>query len=168
MGGTHLRLAGTALTLAILPAALAGCGLGGEPKQPPKPTDGPAQVAATKSRERVQAYLDAVVAKDVDAGRGQLCAVMHEAFDAGATGPNGDFADHFKVPEAAITGVRSGPHGQEVDVSITVAVDSHKIARPLVFTVTRDGADWCISGEVPGSATRSAGPSVDPSPSRAS
>ncbi|MFD0784846.1 hypothetical protein ACFQZ8_13130, partial [Micromonospora azadirachtae] len=105
--------------------------------------------------ERVQAYLDAVVAKDVDAGRSQLCAVMHDAFDAGATGPNGDFADHFKVPEAAITDIRPGPRGQQVDVSVTVAVGSRKAVRPLVFTVTRDGADWCISGEAPGSATPS-------------
>ncbi|TDC21742.1 hypothetical protein E1211_31950, partial [Micromonospora sp. 15K316] len=140
-----------------MPSALAGCGLGGEPEAPPKPDDGPVREAATKSRERVQAYLDAVVAKDVDAGRGQLCAVMHEAFDAGATGPNGDFADHFTVPEAAITDVRSGPHGQEVAVSVTVAVGSRKVARPLVFTVTRDGADWCISGEAPGAGTPSPG-----------
>ncbi|MEU4678042.1 hypothetical protein [Micromonospora sp. NPDC023737] len=155
MGVTHRRLAGAALALAILPSALAGCGLGGEAEESPKPDQAPAEEADAKSRERVQAYLDAVVAKDVDAGRSQLCAVMHEAFDAAATGPNGDFADHFKVPEAAITDIGSGPRGQQVNVSVTVAVGSRKVVRPLVFTVTRDGADWCISGEAPGSATPS-------------
>jgi hypothetical protein len=140
--------------LALLPVALTGCGLGGKVGSGGTPaTDGqraPAEEAAAKSRERVQAYLDAMAGKDVDAGRSQFCAPEQAAFDADATGPNGDFADHFTVPQATITDVRSGPHGQEVSTSVTVAVGSRQATRPLLFTVTRSGADWCISGEAPG------------------
>ncbi|RQX13550.1 hypothetical protein DLJ57_31220, partial [Micromonospora chalcea] len=125
-----------------------------------------AEEAAAKSRERVQAYLDALTARDADAGRSQLCAPMHAAFDAAATGPNGDFADHFTVPDATITDVRSGPNGQEVSASVTVAAGSRKATRSLLFTVTRNGADWCISGEVPGD--RTADPSEPPPAARPS
>ena len=97
----------------------------------------------------MQAYLDAMTAKDVAAGRSQLCALLHDGFDLGATGPNGDFADHFQVPEAAITDIRSGPLGQEVSVSVSVTAGKRTVTRPLVFTVTRDGSDWCIAGEAP-------------------
>ncbi|MFI6265195.1 hypothetical protein [Micromonospora sp. NPDC051006] len=154
MGVTHRRLMGAAATLAILPLALTGCGLvGGEDEPAAKPERAPAEEAAAKSRERVQAYLDAMTAKDAAAGRSQLCATMHDGFDAASTGPNGDFADHFEVPQAAITDIRSGPRGQEVTVSVSVTAGSRKVTRPLVFTVTKDGADWCISGEAPASAT---------------
>ncbi|SIN10392.1 nuclear transport factor 2 family protein [Micromonospora cremea] len=167
MRPTHRRLAATAAGLVLLPVALVGCGLTGGGDEPAaKPERAPAEEAATRSRERVQAYLDAMTAKDVAAGRSQLCALLHEGFDLGATGPNGDFADHFEVPEAAITDVRSGPRGQEVSVSVAVTAGKRKITRPLVFTVTRDGGDWCIAGEVPGGAPP-AGPTpagVVPSP----
>ncbi|MFU8872503.1 hypothetical protein [Micromonospora sp. SL4-19] len=157
MGLTHPRVAAGAALLALLPAALAGCGLMGEDGTVgAAATDAqraPADEAAAKSRERVQAYLDAMAAKDVDAGRSQLCAPAQAAFDAAATGPNGDFADHFTVPQATITDVRSGPQGQEVSTSITVAAGSRKATRPLLFTVTRSGADWCISAEAPGGNT---------------
>lgn len=156
MGLTHPRVATAVAALALLPLTLAGCGLGGDDDTGAPATQAqraPAEEAAAKSRERVQAYLDAMAAKDVDAGRSQLCAPAQDAFDAAATGPNGDFADHFTVPQATITDVRSGPRGQEVSTSITVAVGSRKATRPLLFTVTRSGADWCISGEAPGSNT---------------
>ncbi|MBQ0903229.1 nuclear transport factor 2 family protein [Micromonospora sp. U21] len=163
MRPTHRRLAATAAGLVLLPVALVGCGLTGGGDEPAaKPERAPAEEAATRSRERVQAYLDAMTAKDVAAGRSQLCALLHEGFDLGATGPNGDFADHFEVPEAAITDVRSGPRGQEVSVSVSVTAGKRKTTRPLVFTVTRDGGDWCIAGEAPGAAATPAG--VVPSP----
>ncbi|MGW3602638.1 nuclear transport factor 2 family protein [Micromonospora sp. NPDC005161] len=153
MRPTHRRLAATAAGLALLPVALVGCGLTGGGDEPSaKPERAPAEEASTRSRERVQAYLDAMTAKDVAAGRSQLCALLHEGFDLGATGPNGDFADHFEVPTAAITDVRSGPRGQEVSVSVSVTAGKRKTTRPLVFTVTRDGGDWCIAGETPGGA----------------
>ncbi|MEV1144676.1 hypothetical protein [Micromonospora sp. NPDC049799] len=155
MRATHRRVAAGALFLAVLPSALLGCGIVGDDDAEPaeKPGRAPAEEAAAKSRERVQAYLDAMTAKDVAAGRSQLCATMHQSFDAAATGPNGDFADHFEVPQAEITDVRPGPRGQEVSTSVSVAVGSRTVTRPLLFTVTRDGADWCIAGETPGGNT---------------
>ncbi|WP_435091330.1 hypothetical protein [Micromonospora aurantiaca (nom. illeg.)] len=153
------RFTGLAL-LALLPAALTACGSGSQSGDTPPTGKAPAEEAAAKSRERVQAYLDALTARDAAAGRSQLCAPMHAAFDSAATGPNGDFADHFTVPEATITEVRSGPNGQEVSASITVAAGSRKAARSLLFTVTRNGADWCISGEAPGK--RAVEPTADP------
>ncbi|MFG3298587.1 hypothetical protein [Micromonospora chersina] len=157
MGLTHPRAVAGAALLALLPLTLAGCGLGGGDDAPAGPATqsqrAPAEEAAAKSRERVQAYLDAMAAKDVDAGRSQLCAPTQAAFDAAATGPNGDFADHFTVPQATITDVRSGPQGEEVSTSITVAVGARKATRSLLFTVTRTGADWCIAGEAPGGNT---------------
>jgi hypothetical protein len=164
MGLTHPRVATGLALLALLPLALTGCGLGGDDGAGDAPDGGtqraPAEEAAAKSRERVQAYLDAMAGKDVDAGRSQLCAPVQAAFDAAATGPNGDFADHFTVPQAIITDVRSGPNGQEVSTSVTVAVGSRKATRALLFTVTRSGADWCISGEAPGG--HSPEPSITP------
>ncbi|WBB67233.1 hypothetical protein [Micromonospora sp. WMMD812] len=162
MGVTHRRLAGFAGVLATLPLALAGCAFGTKDEPAAKPDRAPAEEAATKSRERVQAYLDAMTAKDAAAGRSQLCAALHDSFDAAATGPNGDFADHFEVPQAAITDIRSGPRGQEVSVSVSVAVGSRKATRPLVFTVTRDGADWCIAGEAAATAGATAAPTATP------
>ncbi|MEU7754057.1 nuclear transport factor 2 family protein [Micromonospora sp. NPDC049171] len=163
MRATHLRLAATAAAL-LLPVTLVGCGIGDDDRddakdEPPvTPTRTPAEEAASRSRERVQAYLDAMTAKDVAAGRSQLCAPLHESFDEGATGPNGDFADHFQVPEAAITDVRSGPLGQQVSVSVSVTAGGRTVVRPLVFTVTRDGSDWCIAGEVPGGSPAAPAP----------
>ncbi|SCF00499.1 nuclear transport factor 2 family protein [Micromonospora chokoriensis] len=152
MRSTHRRLAATAAGLVLVPVVLGGCGIGGDAEEEPatKPARAPAEEAAARSRERVQAYLDAMTAKDVAAGRSQLCALLHDSFDLGATGPNGDFADHFQVPEAAITDIRSGPSGQEVSVSVSVTSGKRTVARPLVFTVTRDGGDWCIAAEAPG------------------
>ncbi|WP_433114330.1 hypothetical protein [Micromonospora sp. CA-246542] len=166
MRATHRGLAMTAAAFVLLPAALAGCGSGGDDadKQTATPQRAPAEEAATRSRERVQAYLDAMTAKDVAAGRSQLCAVLHAGFDAAATGPNGDFADHFQVPQATITDVRSGQRGQEVSVSVSVTAGKSKVTRPLLFTVTRDGGDWCIASEAPG-GNRATSPSPgSPSP----
>ncbi|MBQ1027313.1 hypothetical protein [Micromonospora sp. C95] len=146
----YRRSAATAALLATGTFALVGCGLvGGEPEAE-QSGRAPAEEAMLKSRERVQAYLDAMVAKDVAAGRSQLCAVLHEAFDAAATEPNGDFADHFEVSKSEITDIRPGPSGQEVSTAVTVTVGKKKATRPLLFTVTRDGLDWCISDERPG------------------
>jgi len=173
MRPTRHRLTATAAGLVLLPVALVGCGIGGDEDESPiesvrafaaptqaliEPARDPAEEAAARSRERVQAYLDAMAAKDVAAGRSQLCAALHDGFDLGATGPNGDFADHFQVPAAAITDIRSGRLGQEVRVSVSVAVGKRTVARPLVFTVAQDGGDWCIAGETPGGPPAAAKP----------
>ncbi|EEP70922.1 hypothetical protein MCAG_01249 [Micromonospora sp. ATCC 39149] len=159
MGVTNTRAALVA-TLAILPFALLGCGSDAKEAAERQPGRAPAEEAAAKSRERVQAYLDAMIAKDVAAGRSQLCAPAQEGFDAAATGPNGDFADHFTVSGATITDVRAGASGQEVSTEITVTAGSRKATRPLLFTVTRSGADWCVASEAPGGHTPE--PSVTP------
>ncbi|WP_428964421.1 hypothetical protein [Micromonospora fluostatini] len=142
--------------LAFLPVAMTGCGFGDDSTAEPART--PAEDVAAKSRERVQAYLDAMVAKDVAGGRNQLCAPLQDAFDAHATGPNGDFADHFRVTEAAVTDVQPGPRGQEVTTTLTVAAGKRTAVRALDFTVTRSGTDWCISGEAPGTPAPTASP----------
>ncbi|SCL18198.1 hypothetical protein GA0074692_0343 [Micromonospora pallida] len=147
--GTAQRRGTLMVALAVLTLALSGCGFGAD-EPADEPDRAPAEEAATRSRERVQAYLDAMVAKDLAAGRSQFCATAHPAFDAAATGPNGDFADHFTVPEATVTDVRPGPRGQEVSASVTVSVDERAATRGLLFTVTRNGADWCIAEEAPG------------------
>ncbi|MEW2382015.1 hypothetical protein AB0873_07975 [Micromonospora sp. NPDC047707] len=149
MRTAYRRLAVGALVVA-LPPALTGCGIGGDDQPAERPGRAPVEEASAKARERVQAYLDAMTAKDVAAGRSQLCAAMHEAFDAAATGPNGDFADHFEVPQAQITDIRPGPQGLQVSTAVSVTSGRQKLTRPLLFTVTRDGADWCIAGEARG------------------
>ncbi|MGC5051874.1 hypothetical protein ACLQ2S_10545 [Micromonospora sp. DT48] len=159
---TYRRPASTAALLAILPFALVGCGLVGGENEAEQPGRAPAEEAMLKSRERVQAYLDAMAAKDVAAGRSQLCAVLHEAFDAAATEANGDFADHFKVSKSEIIDIRPGPSGQEVSTTVTVTVGKKKATRPVLFTVTRDGLDWCIAAEEPGGNPPSPSPAVTP------
>ncbi|GAB3088236.1 hypothetical protein [Micromonospora schwarzwaldensis] len=151
MGQQHRKMATATVLLALLPVALTACGDDETTEgSAPATQQAPAREAAAKSRERVQAYLDALTARDVAAGRSQLCAPLQAAFDTSATGPNGDFADHFTVPQATITDVRTGPRGQEVSASVTVAAGSRTATRALLFTVTRTGADWCIAGEAPG------------------
>ncbi|WP_329012354.1 hypothetical protein OG271_02470 [Micromonospora rifamycinica] len=155
----RLRAAGV-VPLALSLFTLLGCGSTGDDGAKGTPERVPVQEASGKARERVQAYLDAMTAKDPAAGRSQLCATMHAGFDAAATGPNGDFADHFKVSRAAITDIRTGAQGQEVSTTVTASAGTRKTTRPLLFTVTRDGADWCIAGEEPGG--HSPEPSVTP------
>ncbi|MGC4896638.1 hypothetical protein [Micromonospora sp. DT31] len=161
MGRRHRGRITVLATLVLLPTAVAACGSKAGGADTPAPDRAAAEEATTKSRERVQAYLDALIARDPAAGRSQLCAPMHAAFDAAATGPNGDFADHFTVPQAVVGDVRSGPNGQEVRASVTVRAGSRTGTRSLLFTVTRAGTDWCISGEVP--ADGPVEPTVSPS-----
>ncbi|MEV4628323.1 hypothetical protein AB0J90_18830 [Micromonospora sp. NPDC049523] len=144
------RAAVLAVVLAMLPLGLTACGLGGGDDGGPNkiPDDGP-----EKSRAVVQGYLDAMMSKDVAAGRVQLCVPMQAAFDQAATGPNGDFADHFKVTEATITDVRPNAGQLEVSTSISVLAGNGKAtAAQLLFTVTKAEAGWCIANETVGGA----------------
>ncbi|MEO3746983.1 hypothetical protein [Plantactinospora sp. B5E13] len=154
-----------AIGLAAVPLGLTGCGLDDpvrrEPEQSarPAPTT-PGENGAERARARVQAYLDAMRSKNVDAGRAQLCAPMHAAFDAAATTPNGDFAGHFTVSTTEIVDIRAtGPDqpDQEVSTSATVKVGDQTRSITILFTVARAGGQWCIAQEVPGG--RTAGPS---------
>ncbi len=151
---TAYRRMGLGVLGGSLLVTLLGCSAD-EPTESPE--EAPAVESATKARERVQAYLDAVAAKDVAAGRSQFCAVMHPAFDAVATGPSGDFADHFEVSQAQITEVEPGPQGEEVSATVSVSSGAEALVRPLLFTVTRDGADWCIASEALGNTAPSTG-----------
>lgn len=129
--------------LAIIPLGLAGCALSDSEPGPP-PED-----AAVKARERVQQYLDAMVAKDPDLGRSQFCPVLHESFDQAATGPNGDFAEHFTVTQAEITHVQDSDGGQEVTAAVTVSAADQPAVINLRFTVVEIDGQWCIADEVP-------------------
>lgn len=149
----RLRPATLATALVTLLLASAGCGVFGD-----SPDDAgggtPVDEGPEKARALVQAYLDAVVAKDPTAGRAQLCPAMHQAFDQSATGPNGDFAEHFTVPEATITDVRAkDANQQEVSTSITISVGERSSQTPLLFTVARTEQGWCIADERPGGNT---------------
>ncbi|MEH1011576.1 hypothetical protein V6U90_00380 [Micromonospora sp. CPCC 206060] len=153
MGVPRIRRVALATVLVALPVGLAGCGLGGgDPADEPADDRPTVEEAATRARERVQAYLDAMKAKDPAAGRAQLCDPMHEAFDAAATGPNGDFATHFTVGDAAVTEVRDTERGQQVAATVTVTVAGKPRSSGLLFTVTRSAGQWCISGETVGTA----------------
>lgn len=130
----------------IVPLGLSGCGLesGGEPKE----SRVTVEEAEVKSRERVQAYLDAMKAKDSTGGRSQMCATAQKAFDESATGPSGDFAEHFTITEAAVTAVRDSEQGQQVNATVTVELsEGTEKQAGLLFTVTRNGTEWCIAGE---------------------
>ena len=141
--------------------ALAGCGILDDDPEPPavKVDESP-----QRARERVQAYLDAMTAKDVPTGRAQLCVSLHAAFDKAATGANGDFATHFTVTSAAITDIRAAGDEQQVSTAITVTAKGQRIPLKLLFTVARagDGTDaWCIAREEVG-GNSSPSPAVTP------
>ncbi|MFB6395797.1 hypothetical protein [Polymorphospora lycopeni] len=144
------RGGGGVLFGAVLAAALAGCG-----SQEPSGPD-PGQLA----RERVQTYLDAMKAKDVAAGRAQLCAGMHATFDRIATGPNGDFAAHFVVTDATVTGGQAVGADQRVDAAVMVTAAGDPRLVGLVFTLSHVDGHWCIADEETGPP-----PTAYPSPS---
>jgi hypothetical protein len=162
---SRLRLAAPAAALAILSLGPTGCGLiSGSVSGGSGGGNAPADDSADKSRARVQAYLDAMKAKDVAAGRTQLCTPMQAAFDQAATGPNGDFASHFKVSDASITDVRANDGTQEVSTSVTVSASGRTAPTNLLFTVAKSGGEWCIAKEAAGTnATASADPGDDSS-----
>ncbi|WP_233604524.1 hypothetical protein [Micromonospora sp. HM5-17] len=141
-----------AILATALPLGVTGCGLadsfGQEPEEAATPDEGP-----ERARARVQAYLDAMKEKSVDAGREQFCEPVREAFDAVATSANGDFAKHFTVSEAEIIDIRAKGPDQEVSTSITVKSGGRTSSINLLFTVARADGQWCIAQEVPGGHT---------------
>lgn len=158
----RLRPAALAPALVTLLLASAGCGVFGGDSSAGSGGGTPVDDGPEKARALVRAYLDAVVAKDATTGRAQLCPAMHEAFDRSATGPNGDFAEHFTVPEATITDVRAKDASQqEVSTSVTISVGERSSQTPLLFTVARTDQGWCIADERPGGNPP---PSASPAP----
>ncbi|HEX5543555.1 MAG TPA: hypothetical protein VFX60_18725 [Micromonospora sp.] len=130
--------------VAILPLALVGCGL-----EDTDADQAAAEDAVAKARERVENYLDAMMAKDPSVGREQFCPVLHPSFEEAATGPNGDFADHFTVTEVAITDVRPNDGRQEVSAAVTVNASGQEGVINLRFAVAKEGDRWCIADEQP-------------------
>mgnify|MGYP001492127279 CR=1 FL=1 len=161
MGVVRRRMARWAAALAVLPLSLTGCGLlgGGEGGSG---GGAPVEDGAEKARARVQAYLDAMAAKSVADGRAQLCTPLHESFDQAATGPNGDFADHFEVAQAEIVDIRAKGVDQEVSTSITVKVGERTSTARILFTVARADGEWCIAAETVGGNTPAPSGSADP------
>ncbi|MFV2105273.1 hypothetical protein [Micromonospora sp. LOL_015] len=134
--------------VALLTMTATGCT--GDPEPQPEPTGTDVPVGAEESRRLVQDYLDAMVAKDLDKGRAQLCAATQEIFDASATGPNGDFAESLLVERAEIVASQPVPVGHEVTTTVAAAVGSTTLRVSLVFTVTPAGSGdggWCIHDE---------------------
>ncbi|MEV4755459.1 hypothetical protein AB0J86_10135 [Micromonospora sp. NPDC049559] len=160
----RLRVAVPAVALVLAPLGLTGCGLVGGGTTPGGTESSPIDDGPEKSRTAVQAYLDAMKAKDAATGRGQLCAPMQAGFDASAKGPTGDFASHFKVTEASVTDVRSDGGAQQVGASVTVVVgDGDEQPMNLLFTVVKSQGQWCIAKEVPGGkATGTPDPDTSP------
>jgi hypothetical protein len=138
--------------VAALPLALGGCGLVGGPSPDPAGST-TVDDGSDEARQLVQRYLDAMTAKDTAAGRSQLCAAMHESFDQGATGPNGDFAAHFSVTGASIVDIRPDNGGQQVSTAITVEAGGRKVPARIMFVVARTEAGWCIADERVGGNT---------------
>lgn len=156
------RAAGLAAVLAMLPLGLTGCGLFDQFGGASEPTPTLVDEGPERARARVEAYLDAMKAKRTADGREQLCAPLQEAFDQGATGPNGDFAKHFSVSSATITDVRANGADQDVSTSITVKADGKATAMKVLFTVARADGQWCIAKEGIGGHTPI--PSGEPTP----
>ncbi|ASW56062.1 hypothetical protein [Plantactinospora sp. KBS50] len=156
------RPARLAAVLLITPLALAGCSLGGGADEGGSGAGQQAtEDAGQRARERVQAYLDAMKAKDVAAGREQLCAPLQETFDKAATGSSGDFAKHFTVTEAEIVDVSSDNGWERVESTVTVEVSGKSLSRSVSFAVTSVDGAWCIGKEEP-AATADPDGSADP------
>ena len=154
----------TAAGLVLLPAALVGCGIGGDDEDEPaaSPSGHPPRRPPPRSRERVQAYLDAMAAKDVAAGRSQLCALLHDGFDARRHRPERRLRRPLQGAPATITDVRSGPRGQEVSASVAVTAGKTQ-GHPPAAVHGHPGrrATGASPGEAPGRA-----PAASPTPTR--
>jgi len=146
---------------AALVLALGGCSLTDKIIGPPEPS--PVDESPQKAREKVEAYLAAMVKKDAAAGRKQLCPTLAGTFDKTAKGDGGDFNAKIKVTAATVTDVRA--EGDAQKVTAAMAVTSGKTTTPVgvVFRVTNIETGWCIAGEDPAVVL----PSLpSPSPSR--
>lgn len=159
MGPRWRGLAGPVGPLALLPLGLTACADGGGAGHSAS-TGTPASTATgaapdegpERARARVRGYLDAMRTKDLAAGRSRFCGPMRDTFDRSATGPNGDFADHFTVTGATITDVRATDGRVLVGTSVTVAVGGTTMPVQILFTVVPDEVDWCIAEETVGGA----------------
>ena len=149
----------TAALLAGCTLALAGCTV--DPPEPPELAPTESDDGRAQAEEPVRDYLDAMRAKDVEQGRAQLCPATQEIFDASATGPSGDFAERFTVPQTQVVDTRPVAVGFEITATVTVAAADATSDVELVFTVTPADADgWCIHDET--STSQAGGPAPVP------
>ncbi|WFE29487.1 hypothetical protein O7623_09975 [Solwaraspora sp. WMMD791] len=154
----RLQSVGAALSAsAVLALSISGCTADGSAPQTPAPSAAQSPSGQGESEAVVHAYLDAMRSKDVAQGRAQFCPATQPIFEASATGPNGDFAEEFTVPQAEIVGTRQTTVGYEVTTRVTVVTGSTTVPVELVFTVTpADDGTWCIHDET----SRAADPDV--------
>ncbi|MFY1699074.1 nuclear transport factor 2 family protein [Solwaraspora sp. WMMA2101] len=150
-----VRVALPAFVVLVLP--ISGCTTDAPAPQTPTPSAAQTPTGQGESEAVVHAYLDAMRSKDVAQGRAQFCPATQPIFEASATGPNGDFAEEFTVPQAEIAGTRQTTVGYEVTTRVTVVTGGTTVPVELVFTVTpADDGTWCIHDET----SRAADPDV--------
>lgn len=137
------RVGGAVLTALVL--ALGGCDAVEKIVQPdpPKPVDESPRLA----KEKVEAYLAAMTARDKAAGRTHLCPSLHGVFDKTATGANGDFNQKLTVADATVVDVRAEGPAQKVSANLTLTAGDRSAPVGIVFTVSRIAEGWCIAGE---------------------
>lgn len=103
------------------------------------------------AREVVQHYLDAMLAKDLAAGKEQMCPALHEQFDKIATGDEGDFSPKLAVKEQSITKVEpKGEDGHRVTTTMVVQAKesgANAVKGDIAFDVHKLGDLWCIFNE---------------------
>ena len=110
---------------------------------PPKPVDESPRLA----RQKVEAYLAAMTARDRAAGRTHLCPSLHGVFDKTATGANGDFNKNLTVADATVVDVRAEGPAQKVTANLTLTAGDRTAPVGIVFTVSRIAEGWCIAAE---------------------
>jgi hypothetical protein len=114
-------------------------------QDPPKPVDESPRLA----REKVEAYLAAMTAKDAATGKTHLCPSLHGVFDKTATGVDGDFNKNVTVSDAVVADVRADGPAQKVTANLTLRAGDRTAPVGIVFTVSRIAEGWCIAGEEP-------------------
>jgi hypothetical protein len=149
----------------VLPVAVAGCDLADQVTGGAAPT--PVDESPRLAREKVEAYLAAMTAKDAAAGRQQLCPPLYGIFDKTATGAGGDFAKGVTVADAAVTDVRADGPSQKVTAALTVTAGGTTSAVGIAFTVSRIAEGWCIAAEEP-AVVLATPPAAPPTPQAAS
>jgi len=145
MGAVNVRVLRVGAALLALALALGGCDAVEKitGSDPPKPVDESPRLA----KEKVEAYLAAMTAKDRAAGKQQLCPSLYGVFDKTSTGANGDFNKSLTVADATVVDVRADGPAQKVTANLTLTAGERSAPVGIVFTVSRITEGWCIAGE---------------------
>ena len=145
MGAVNVRVSHVGGALLALALALGGCDAVEKitGSDPPKPVDESPRLA----KEKVEAYLAAMTAKDRAAGKQHLCPSLHGVFDKTSTGANGDFNKGLTVADATVVDVRAEGPAQKVTANLTLTSGERSAPVGIVFTVSRITEGWCIAAE---------------------